>query len=89
MLRRSTHIPAFLMTGSHGVSERLASRESGVCRLSERARRTPTPGEEGDMRRITALTLVVATAAIGAAFPLAAAANHGGPHGGSYALKAM
>jgi len=33
------------------------------------------------MRRITALVLVVATAAIGAAFPLAASANHGGVHG--------
>lgn len=33
------------------------------------------------MRRITALALVMATTAIGAAFPLAASANHGGVHG--------
>jgi hypothetical protein len=41
------------------------------------------------MRRITALVLVVTTAAIGAAFPLAASATHGPPHGGSPFLRAM
>ena len=43
----------------------------------------PTPGKEGDMRRITALILVLATTALAAAFPLVASANHGPPHGGS------
>jgi hypothetical protein len=33
------------------------------------------------MRRVIALALVVATAAIAAAFPLTAAAHHGGAHG--------
>jgi hypothetical protein len=40
------------------------------------------------MRRITSLILVVATAAIGAAFPLAASASHGGLHG-SAAVRAQ
>jgi hypothetical protein len=37
------------------------------------------------MRRITALALVVATAAIAAASPLTAWAYHGPPHGGNAA----
>jgi hypothetical protein len=42
------------------------------------------------MRRITTLMLVVATAAVAAALPLAASANHGLPHGGSASrLQAM
>jgi len=34
------------------------------------------------MRRITALTLVLATTALIAVFPLGATAMHGPPHGG-------
>jgi hypothetical protein len=40
------------------------------------------------MRRITSLALVVAAAAIGAALPIVASANHGGTHGDS-AVRAM
>ena len=39
-------------------------------------------GKEGDMRRITALILVLVAMATAAAFPLAASADHGGVHGG-------
>jgi hypothetical protein len=40
------------------------------------------------MRRITTLMLVVATAAVAAALPLAASATHGGVHGG-WAVRAQ
>ena len=42
------------------------------------------------MRRITALILVLVAMATAAAFPLAASATHGPPHGGGPAsLRAM
>ena len=85
MLRWSTHFPA----RNSLVSERLASREWVIGDSFDGARRTPTPGEEGDMRRITHISrsLVVAavfvsTAVLAAAFPLVALADGGGPHGG-------
>jgi hypothetical protein len=49
---------------------------------------TTSPERRETMRRITALILVVATAVIGAAFPLAASATHGGVHG-SVAVRAQ
>jgi hypothetical protein len=70
------------------VSERLASREWAIGGSFDGARRTPTPGEEGDMRRITHISrsLVVAavfvSTAVLAAFPLVALAGDGNPQGG-------
>ena len=60
----------------------MASREAAVSGSLDGARRKHTPGKEGDMRRITALIVVLATTALIAVFPLAASATHGGTHGG-------
>jgi hypothetical protein len=84
MLCRSTYFTAEFPL----VSERLASRESAVGGSYDGARRKHTPGKEGDMRRITALILVLVAMATAAAMPLAASANHGGVHGDS-AVRAM
>jgi hypothetical protein len=40
------------------------------------------------MRRMTALVFVLVATTAGAAFPLAASANHGGVHG-SWAIRAL
>jgi hypothetical protein len=86
MLRWST----YLSQRNSLVSERLASREWVIGGSSDGARRKHTPGKEGDMRRITALIVVLATTALIAVFPLAATANHGGTHGdGPSSLRAM
>jgi hypothetical protein len=86
MLRRSTYFIACFSL----VSERLANREEAVSGSLDGARRKHTPGKEGDMRRITALIVVLATTALIAVFPLAASATHGPPHGGGpINLRAM
>ena len=78
MLRRSTYFTAEFSL----VSERLASREAAVGGSYETVPGASTPpGKEGDMRRITALILVLVAMATAAALPLAASANHGGTHG--------
>ncbi len=86
MLRRSSYFTACFSP----VSERLASREAAVSGSFDGARRKHTPGKEGDMRRITALILVLVAMATAAVLPLAASAHHGGMHGnGPSSLRSM
>ena len=76
------------MLSSGLVGEQLANREEAVSGSPDGARRKHTPGKEGDMRRITALILVLVAMATAAVLPLAASAHHGGVHGDS-AVRAM
>ena len=85
MMRRNRNITTHfspLANSERAVTASLAGRPSV-------SGAHPTPGKEGDMRRITALVLVVAAAAIGAAFPIVASASHGGPHGDGPSLRAV
>src|SRR5262245_12758785 len=82
MLRWSTYFTAW----NSLVSERLASREWVIGDPFDGARRTPNPGKEGDMRRITSLMLVIvaiaAAALVPAAFGLARATARRDRHAG-------
>ena len=71
-----------------GASRRLAlAYYRAVSGSTDSARRRQPPEKEGDMRRVTALIVVLA--ATSAAFPLVASAGHGGTHGGSPIVRAI
>ena len=77
-----SRICASLAIRERAVTASLAARPSvsGAPESTERRK---------DMRRITPLILVLVATALAATFPLVAAANHGGLHGGTPIVRAM